>query len=499
MIDRFLTEPGRGSATPTRISSVSDVSLTTPNLLRMRVRGTVLTPWHLTASATVVGLVLTAAVLAVPALRFSYRAPALHVALETAEAVIALVVAYLVGGRFRANRRLQELLLMCGLVVLAGTNLVLSAIPSAVLLSQEQELSRWAPLVARLLGTLLIAAAALVPSDETVSQGKVKSVVLFTVAAVLLLVLIALVLGDRLPPVVDPSVDLADSTRPLLGGHPLALIGQAISGLLYGVAAVAFTAQATRTPDELLRWLGAGCALAAVARLDYLLFPSLYTDFVYLGDAFRLAFYLCLLVGAAREVRSYWARAAVQEDRRRLARDLHDGLTQELSYIWSQSGRLATAPGDEQVVEQIRGAAGRALDEARQAIAALTRTTDEPFADSLQQAVEDLGRRYDIRTATDIERSVMLTPEQAEAVLRITSEALRNAVRHGGAGSVSVALSGAPVRLEVQDDGRGFDPAASRPGGFGLTSMRERAEGLGGHFSVESKPKGGTTVRVVWP
>jgi len=465
----------------------------------MRIGGAVRTPWHLTAAAAAVALLLTAVVLTVPALRFSYRAPALHVALETAEAMIGLVVAYLVAGRFKENRRLQELLLICGLAVLAGTNLLLSAIPAAVLLSQEQELSRWAPLVARLLGTLLVTAAALVPSDRTVGPGQVRSVVLAVVAAGLVLVLLALVLGDRLPPVVDESVDLSDSTRPLLAGHPLALAAQAVSGLLYAVAAVAFTTHATRAPDELLRWLGAGCALAAVARVDYLLFPSLYSDFVYLGDAFRLGFYLCLLVGAAREVRSYWARAAVLEDRRRLARDLHDGLTQELSYIWAQSGRLAKAPGDEQVVEQIRGAAGRALDEARQAIAALTRPADQAFSASLQQVVEDLGRRYDIRTATAIEGSVVVTPEQAEAVLRITAEALRNAARHGAASCVSVGLHSGPLRLEVKDDGQGFDPARARPGGFGLTSMRERAEGLEAQFSVRSRPGEGTVVSVVWP
>jgi hypothetical protein len=279
--------------------------------------GALRTPWRLTAAATVVPLLLTAAVVAVPALQFSYRAPALHVALETAEAMIALVVAYLVGGRFRDHRRLQELLLVCGLAVLAGTNLVLSAIPSAVLLSQDQELSRWAPLVARVLGTLLVTAAAVVPPARTVAPGRARTVVFGVVAAVLLLVLLALALGDRLPPVVDPSIDLSDSTRPLVAGHPLALIAQGVSGLLYATAAVAFTAHATRVPDELLRWLGAGCALAAVARVDYLLFPSLYSDFVYLGDAFRLGFYLCMLVGAAREIRSYWARAAVLEDRRR--------------------------------------------------------------------------------------------------------------------------------------------------------------------------------------
>jgi signal transduction histidine kinase len=464
----------------------------------MRDGGALRTPWRLTATAAGVALLLTAVVLAAPALQFSYRAPALHVALETAEAMIALVVAYLVAGRFRDHRRLQELLLVCGLVVLAGTNLVLSAIPSAVLLSQDQELSRWAPLVARLLGTLLIAAAALASATATVPPHRVRSIVLGVVAVGLLLVLLALILGDRLPPVVDPSVDLSDSTRPLFAGHPLALVAQALSGLLYATAAVAFTAQATRAPDELLRWLGAGCALAAVARVDYLLFPSLYSDFVYLGDAFRLGFYLCLLVGAAREVRSYWARAAVLEDRRRLARDLHDGLTQELSYIWAQSRRLTQGPGDAEVVEQIRGAAGRALDEARQAITALTRPADQAFGLVLQQTVEDLGRRYDIRTVTEIEDFVVVTPEQAEAVLRITAEALRNAVRHGGAGRVRVAFRGEPVRLEVQDDGSGYDPAASSSGGFGLTSMRERAEGLGATFDIGSSPGKGTAVRVVW-
>ncbi len=456
------------------------------------------TPWQLTASAGAVALLLTACVLAVPDLRFSYRAPALHVALETAEAMIALVVAYLVGGRFRTNRRLQELLLVCGLAVLAAANLLLSALPAAVLLSPDQELTRWAPLVARLLGALLVAGAALVPPEDVVAPGRARSVVVAVLAAVLLLVVLALGLGDRLPPVIDPAVDLSDSTRPLLAGHPLTFVAQAVSGLLYAVAAVAFTAQATRAPDELLRWLGAGCALGAVARVDYLLFPSLYSEFVYLGDAFRLGLYVCLLVGAAREVRSYWARAAVLEDRRRLARDLHDGLTQELSYIWAQSARLVREPGDEQVAEQVRGAAGRALDEARQAIAALTRPADQAFAASLEQAVEDLGRRYGIRTSTDVEPSVVVTPEQAEAVLRITAEALRNAVRHGAAATVSVALDGAPVRLVVRDDGRGFDPAAPRSG-FGLTSMKERAEGSGAAFSVDSGPGQGTAVRVVWP
>ena len=441
---------------------------------------------------------MTVLVLVLPPLHFAYRAPALHVALETAEAVVALVAAYLVAGRFRDHRRVQELLLVCGLAVLATANLLLSALPAAVVLSQDQDLSRWAPLVVRLLGALLIACAALVSPAATVPAGRARPAVLVGIGSVLLLVLAAVTWGDALPPVVDPSVDLADTARAVVAGHPLVIAAQALSGLLYAAAAVAFTAQAARTPDELLRWLGAGCALAVVARVDYLLFPSLYSEYVYVGDAFRLGFYLCLLVGAAREVRSYWARAAVLEDRRRLARDLHDGLTQELSYIYSQSQRLQSRPDDARTAEQIAGAAGRALDEARQAIAALTRPVDQAFGVTLQQAVEDLARRYDVRTAIEIDRSLAVTSEQAEAILRITAEALRNAVRHGGAACVSVSLSADPLLLTVQDDGAGFHPDEGIKGGFGLTSMRERAEGTGGLLRLTSGEGQGTTVQVCW-
>ena len=464
----------------------------------MRAHGLPRSAPSITLVAAAAALLVTVVVVAVPSLRFAYRAPALHVVLETAEAVVALVVAYLVGGRFREHRRLSELLLTCGLLVLAGANLLLSAVPAAVQLSQEQELSRWAPLVVRLLGTLLVASAALVPADAAVRAGRVRPGLLAGTALILLLAWGAVHWGDALPPVVDPAVDLTDSRRIVLAGHPLAIAAQAVSGVLYAVAAVAFTRQAQQAPDELVRWLGAGCVLAAVARVDYLLFPSLYSEFVHIGDVLRLGFYLCLLVGAAREVRSYWARAAVLEDRRRLARDLHDGLTQELTYLYAQAQRLQTHPEDRRVAEQISGAAGRALDEARAAIGALTRPVDQSFGQTFQQAVDDLGRRYGIRTATSIEPSVVVTPEQAEVLLRVMAEALRNGARHGRASCVTVALDAEPLALTVADDGCGFHPDEVVTRGFGLTSMRERAEGAGASYSLTSRRDEGTCVRVSW-
>lgn len=254
-----------------------------------------------------------------------------------------------------------------------------------------------------------------------------------------------------------------------------------------------------------MRWVGAGCVLGAAARVHYLLFPSLWSDYVYTGDLLRLGSYLFMLVGAAREIRSYWelrTRAAVLEDRRRTARDLHDGLSQELAYIAAQSKRLVAYPGDVDVAERIGAAAARAQDEARRAVRALTRPEDLPFPDVLQQAVDDLAQRYDIKVVTDLDGRVRLDPTQGEVVLRIVGEAVRNAVRHGTAQRIDIHLTAEPRCLSITDDGRGFavdTPGGLRAGGFGLTSMRERAAGLGAELSIASMPGEGTTVRVSWP
>lgn len=464
-----------------------------------RQRGRALQPVALTSGVALAALVLTAGVALLPFTRFAYRAPVLHVVLETTEGCIALAVAYLLFGRYRRTRGARPLLVTYALVVVAVANLGLQAIPQAV---GGTEVTPWAPLAVRLLGVVLLTGAALTPAPVRVGPAAARAGLVAAAAAVVALWLAASLLGDALPPVLAPGSDLGEARLPVLAGHPLALAAQALSGALYAVAAVAFTRAAARDTDELQRWLGAGCALAAVARVNYLLFPSLYSDYVYTGDLLRLGFYLCLLVGAMREVRSYWeslSYTAVLEDRRRLARDLHDGLTQELTYIWSQSRLLATHPGQPAVAERINGASARALDEARTAIAALTRTTSGSFADVLRESMEGLSGRYGAQALVEASDDVQLSPEQGDGVLRIVAEAYRNAVRHGGACWVEVTLTAAPLTLVVRDDGTGFDPSSTGSrGGFGLTSMRERAEGLGARFHLHSQVGTGTTVEVRW-
>ena len=116
----------------------------------------------------------------------------------------------------------------------------------------------------------------------------------------------------------------------------------------------------------------------------------------------------------------------------------------------------------------------------------------------LRESVDGLSGRYGAPALVEAPETVQLSPEQGEGVLRIVAEAYRNAVRHGAASCVEVTLTQAPLRLVVRDDGTGFDPSSTCSGGFGLTSMRERAEGLGARFDLHSQVGAGTTVEVRW-
>jgi signal transduction histidine kinase len=190
-----------------------------------------------------------------------------------------------------------------------------------------------------------------------------------------------------------------------------------------------------------------------------------------------------------RRRRARAASAAVARERRRLARELHDGLAQELAYLRTQSRRIT---GAETLVE----AADRALEETRAAISGLVRSCDEPLERSVEAAAVSVGERHGVDVVCDLSGGVEADDATREALLRVLREAIANASRHGGARSVRVELRHGPA-LSVMDDGRGFAPSvAFRPDALGIASMRERVEALGGTFSLSSLPQAGTRVEV---
>jgi signal transduction histidine kinase len=189
---------------------------------------------------------------------------------------------------------------------------------------------------------------------------------------------------------------------------------------------------------------------------------------------------------------------AAAEERRRIARDLHDGLAHELTFIASRSRSRANGSDDAETSEIARSA-DRALDEARRAITVLSADRRQGIAESISQTAEDLAARHGIAVRLEVADTVEVPGDVGEHLLRITREAICNAATHGRPGAIRVRLwNDGMTHLAVDDDGSGFDVGATSRG-FGLVSMRERAERVGGTLCVRSAPGSGTSVEVLLP
>jgi signal transduction histidine kinase len=297
-----------------------------------------------------------------------------------------------------------------------------------------------------------------------------------------------------LPSGITSSVSTGDTHPSLAGGLQLAL------ALLYILAALGFARRNRLVNDELSGWLTIACILSGASHINYFFHPAALANWVYTGDVFRLGFYLALLIGAAREIASYWTSvvaAASLEERRRLARDVHDGLAQEIAFI-ARNARLLREQGAEpQLVDRILRGIARAQEESRRVIGALASTGDEPLERALADAARDAARRYGAAVDMDLANGIVLSPQEREAVLRIASEAVTNAARHSGAETLRVYLErlDAGMRLGIVDDGEGFDEEQPRRG-FGLVTMKDRAEALGGKLRVDSRRGVGTKVEL---
>jgi signal transduction histidine kinase len=299
---------------------------------------------------------------------------------------------------------------------------------------------------------------------------------------------------------VDVDASAEQSNHPLLAGHPVILVAQIVRAALFGIAAAGFMRRAERTHDRLIAWLAVGSVCSAVAGVNYFLYPSLFTDYVYTGDVFRLLFYVIVLVAAESEVRSYWRRAAEAAkaaERQRLARDLHDGLAQELAAI---RRNLSYLDREDRAVARAMDATDRALGASRGALATLDDAPGTPLRETLETVARRVGEREGVPVSVRVARGVEVDdPQQRDALVMIASEAITNAARHGGAGSVRVEVcdAGRPC-LRVADDGAGFDAhAIESDGHYGLRTMRARASAIGGSLTVDSRLGRGTIVEVV--
>lgn len=228
----------------------------------------------------------------------------------------------------------------------------------------------------------------------------------------------------------------------------------------------------------------------------------------------QTALIIGLLISRARQHRAEVAAYdlsrrllhAHEEARTRLARELHDDVTQRLAFLAITAGRIEQGTAERSPAETAR--------EMREGLVRLSEDVhalsyrlhpsileDLGLTAALQAEGERFSRQESIPVAVKWRDLPAALPHHAALCLfRVAQEALRNAVRHARASTIEVSLRGLDggVQLAVQDDGCGFDPAhqRSRPS-LGLASMRERVQLLGGELDVDSAPGHGTTI-VAW-
>jgi signal transduction histidine kinase len=228
-----------------------------------------------------------------------------------------------------------------------------------------------------------------------------------------------------------------------------------------------------------------------------------------------LAFQIASAIEHARLLQKTREMAIVDE-RTRLARDMHDGIAQNLAYLLIQVDRALNMVEDGSKVagqlEQISSLLKQNIDELRRHIFDL-RPLDlegKPIFEVLERFVTEFGQRWNLKTTCTIQsQAAEMSPEVERTLYRILQEALSNARQHAQCKQLTVNLVVVDqewVSLEVCDDGLGFEVTQSgqrpdqRPGkGLGLTSMRERAQRVGGQLRVESGPDRGARVVAVLP
>lgn len=452
----------------------------------------------------------------------------------TVATLIAIAVALLAWGRHRESGELPGLFRGSAFLVLASYNaLIVTVVLFNLDLAFGMSLDR--PGQLPLLGNAAargVAATLLVLGGRARLRGgpspRLPSLLVLGLPSLLLVA--ALVLGaivqTSLPVIMGPAEAAqlrANPQQPTFGGIGLLAmaVAQIVIGLAFGVAAWLSYLSYRRDPHVQEAYLAVGFVLAAFSQVHTAIHPGAYVSLVTTGDLLRVAFYAVLLLGVVavrredlralrrahldlQRLREAELAEATGEERARLAREIHDGLAQDLWYAKLKQARLAAmepmTPEARGLAEDVAAAIDASLADARQAVMALRPTESGPFAQVLARFVEDFGDRFGILVECTVEPDVEVGSARTQAeLLRIVQEALNNVRKHADATLVRVGARriDGDLWLSISDNGRGFDANLAPPGGYGLRSMAERAAMVGGALTIVTRPQDGTRVEVL--
>lgn len=416
-----------------------------------------------------------------------YALPHGRIALDTAVAIVASIVAVLAAIRFLVEGRGMDILLAAGFLAtgLGSFGFGVAPVLDGGRLGAGEA---WARIGADLFGAALIALAPFITRRTSNRPRALLAGLLVVLASLAGIWVDTRILG------LDLGVTGAADDH-----APAVIVAFALLALLAVVAAVGFGLRFRRYGRDLDRWLALALTLVVFADLHFVLQPTRSSEYVLQGDFLRLLSFAVLLVGVWRAISQAEFGRAVAEERARVAREIHDGLAQYLFAISTQVSMLEGGAALDDLLPRLKHAADAAQQEARFAVLALSSASGTaPFDAALKRYVDFLCADGVVDVEVDIDAAVRLAPDEQIEVFRIVQEGLANARRHAGASRVEVCLRQRAGRrvVTIDDDGHGFDGTGTAAG-QGLENMRSRAASIQGAFALRSAPGRGTSIEVV--
>ncbi len=415
-----------------------------------------------------------------------YVLPQARLALDTAVAVCATIVAILASVRFRVEGRVLDVLLAAGFFA-AGVGTFAFGVAPALGGDTLNGSELWAGIGAQLVAGTLVALA---PFVHRRVGSRLRALAVAGAVAAASLVAVGVTAHLAAPAQrLDPG---GDRTVPVT----LAFAALALCGV---VAVVGFGLRYRAHGRDLDSWLALAFTLTLFADLHYVLSPVLSSRFVLQGDVLRLLAYGVLLVGVWRAISEAEFGRAVADERARVAREIHDGLAQYLFALSTHVSMLESGASLQELLPRMKEAASSAQQEARFAVLALSSASGTaPFDSALRRYVDVLTADGALEVELEIDPTVALAPDEQIEVFRIVQEGLANVRRHAGAHEavVTIARRGGRRVVRVEDDGRGFD-GDGVAAGQGLRNIRRRAEAIAGGFRLRTAPGRGTALEVI--
>jgi signal transduction histidine kinase len=484
----------------------------------------------------------TAAFLADKSLSFALLDRSADVAINALTVLAAGALAALALARYREAGRLAGLFQASAFLLIAWVALLNVAVTVlkveddfGLSLGRPEQLPLYVSSISRLVaGALLVvggaAAVNMFRSQPRTRRTMLVPTIAFTVALIVLyLIREQITTFDTLLPPFIGSVGIKQMiTEPRFAGAmpdvtSIALLIQAVSAALFLVGVILYRRSYLRDGPVADGYLAVAMLIGAFAEIHFYFYPGVYSSLVTTSEALRLAFFVVLFAGINAESRSDLralrsayaaldrlrlseAERATLEERTRLARELHDGLAQDLWFAKLKHQRLIPYVPDDQkeLAEEVTQAIDSAIQEAKQAVVTMRAAEDRerPLEELMSRTIDEFAARSGVRadfSAADLPEA--LPPRTQVEVLRVLQEALTNVRKHADATVVRVSadFQDNTMRLTIVDNGRGFRPEETSGDGLGVQGMKERARLMGGDLRVMSEPSGGTAVDLIVP